>query len=130
MQALQVKAQEGFAGLVAYFGENPNSIPSDSTFWSPIAKFAQIFSAIQQEVLAHQKVCGSHMLDWCPSLPAAILRRDLLSQTQRMPVQRNSQSKAFELKMKNHRRRMCALLDHLVLLLEGSLPWQQELGGS
>ena len=57
MQALQAKAQEGFAALVAYFGENPNSIPSDSTFWSPIAKFAQTFSHAQQDVLSNQQVC-------------------------------------------------------------------------
>jgi len=56
VQQLQKKADAAFSALVAYFGENPNSIPSDSTFWAPIAKFAQIFTATQNEILKKKLV--------------------------------------------------------------------------
>lgn len=56
VQALQSKAQEGFASLVSFFGENPNSITADSSFWQPISNFAQTFSSAQQIVLNQQQV--------------------------------------------------------------------------
>jgi hypothetical protein len=56
VQELQRKADAAFSALVAFFGENPKSIPSDSTFWAPIAKFARIFTATQQEILKKEKV--------------------------------------------------------------------------
>jgi len=56
VQELQRRAEAGFSALVAFFGENPSSIPSDSTFWGPIAKFAQIFTATQNEILKKREV--------------------------------------------------------------------------
>ena len=56
VDALQSKAQKGFAALVAFFGENPSSLPSDSSFWQPISSFGQSFSATQQTLLGQSKV--------------------------------------------------------------------------
>lgn len=51
VQKTQAAAESGFASLVAYFGENPTALPSDASFWQPIAAFSKALGKAQTDSL-------------------------------------------------------------------------------
>ena len=50
LQRLQRQAQDSFAHLVSFFGENPQALASDADFWSEVALFVQRFSGCQRQL--------------------------------------------------------------------------------
>jgi hypothetical protein len=50
------RVKEGFAGMVAYFGDNAASMSSDSEFWSSIAAFVRALSQAQRDFAKQQQV--------------------------------------------------------------------------
>lgn len=61
LRRLQRQAQDSFAHLVSFFGENPQALASDADFWSEVSLFVQRFSSCQRQ-LRKQKLVS------CPAL--------------------------------------------------------------
>ena len=76
LRVLQAQARDGFASLVAYFGENVAAYATDSDFWSGLAGFVASFSAAQAEVFKHTQVC---LARWLMVKPSSLQR--LVSRT-------------------------------------------------
>eukprot|EP00891_Asterochloris_glomerata_P002244 jgi/Astpho2/2244/fgenesh1_pg.00040_%23_71_t len=50
LRRLQRQAQDSFAHLVSFFGENPQALASDADFWSEVSLFVQRFSSCQRQL--------------------------------------------------------------------------------
>ena len=62
LRRLQRQAQDSFAHLVSFFGENPQALASDADFWSEVSLFVQRFSGCQRELRKQKLVSHPALL--------------------------------------------------------------------
>ena len=64
LRRLQRQAQDAFAHLVSFFGENPQALASDADFWTEVSLFVQRFSGCQRQLRKQKLVRCPALRSW------------------------------------------------------------------
>ena len=64
LRRLQRQAQDAFAHLVSFFGDNPQALASDADFWTEVSLFVQRFSGCQRQLRKQKLVRCPALRSW------------------------------------------------------------------